>query len=312
MSLGFSYFLMYIKVVSILKGGGSMEKLFKKVVLLFAGFLILSILLGPTIFTQASGAQRRILTGVPPFEQEKFTGSQHNDELWGCGPTAQLILLSYYDRAYGYKQLVRGRVGKALLEIYDITGTTTVKTPKGKEYGFTDPARFKIGLRRYIRKRYGGATLGSRAGTLDQVFSKSVELINDKTIHFILFDWSGKTAIFPNHYSVVVGYNKEGDRKELIINTGWGYDFQILDMNDFEVSPASIVWIKEIEGNPDGSTGISLGPPSAYGMFVTDNQGNAQLKPTMRKHFDINTQLSWKASDTCNFFFKKTGVCNWN
>jgi len=68
-------------------------------------------------------------------------------------------------------------------------GTHTVITPSGDKAGFTDPLRFKIGLKKYVKTRYGAVSLDSKAGTLSGIFDKSVDLIESGKIHFILFDW---------------------------------------------------------------------------------------------------------------------------
>ena len=259
--------------------------------------------------------ERMIITGIPPFGPTHWQDENGNDVPAGCGPEAARMLLAYYDRRYGYEQLVRSQPGKAIAELHDRMNTTTVVW-QGQRQGFTDPLMFQNGLKSYIKARYsGGASLGGELGTLDQVFEKSVELIQSNKPHIILFDWEGETWIFPNHYSVVVGYSQEAGRKQLIINPGWGYDFQILDMTDTAVAPASIVWIEKMNDPPDGQGGCAIGPGSAQGMWVTDSSGKTQLKPELHKHFDPNNTVSWSMSDRTEFFFPQTnskiGACAW-
>jgi hypothetical protein len=258
---------------------------------------------------------RMIITGVPPFGPTEWTDDEGNTVPAGCGPEAARMLLAYYDSRYGYKQLVRGHPGKAIEELHDRMHTTTVVW-QGDKQGFTDPTFFKSGLKSYIEARYpSGVTIKTKTGSLNSVFEKSVELIKANKPHIILFDWEGKTLIFPNHYSVVVGYSMEADRKELIINTGWGYDFQILDMTDSAVAPARLYWIEEIKDPPDGQAGCAIGPSSAQGMWVKDANGKYQLAPILHKHFDPDNTVSWSMSDRTNFFLpnsgSKIGACYW-
>jgi hypothetical protein len=259
--------------------------------------------------------ERKIITGVPPFGTTQWTDDDGKVVPAGCGPEAARMLLAYYDRRYGYKQLVRGNPGKAIVELHERMNTTTVKW-HGDWMGFTDPLQFKSGLKSYIEERYpGGVDIDTKTGTLSKVFEKSVELIDDNKPHIILFDWEAETWIFPNHYAVVVGYSREQGRQQLIINTGWGYDFQILDMTDTGVAPATLYWIEKINDQPDGDQGCAIGPGSAQGMWVTDQNGKYQLAPILHKHFDPNNTVSWAASDRTEFFIpnssSKIGACYW-
>ncbi len=259
-------------------------------------------------------AERMIITGVPPFDPTQWTDDKGNVVPAGCGPEAARMLLAYYDRRYGYEKLVRNDPGRAIVELHERMNTITVMW-QGTAQGFTDPATFTAGLKSYVKARYpGGLTLGSKTGTLDQVFEKSVELIRSFKPHIILFDWKGETWIFPNHYAVVVGYSVEAGRKQLILNTGWGYDFQILDMTDTAVAPASIVWIEAMNDPPDGEGGCAIGPASAQGMWVQDDAGKYQLEPVLHKHFDPYQTVAWSMSDKMQFFPEtnsKIGVCSW-
>ncbi|MFH1609433.1 MAG: C39 family peptidase, partial [Candidatus Bipolaricaulota bacterium] len=176
--------------------------------------------------------ERMILTGVPPLGPTRWRDETGVAVPAGCGPEAARMLLSYYDRRYGYGRLVREDPSGAIVELHRRMGTVTVGW-EGERQGLTWPWAFTEGLRAYIEARYpGGASLETLDADLAQVFAKSVELIQRGVPHVILFDWTGAMWIFPNHYAVVVGYNQEGGRKELVINLGWGYDFQVLDMSD--------------------------------------------------------------------------------
>lgn len=284
--------------------------------------LVLVCLVGSSLVAQAprtvrqEDAERMIITGVPPFGPTQWTSGSGSVVPAGCGPEAARMLLAYYDRRYGYAQLVRDAPGQAIVELRDRMNTITVMW-QGVPQGFTDPGMFTAGLASYVKARYpGGLSLGSKTGTLAQVFEKSVELIRSFKPHIILFDWEGETWIFPNHYSVVVGFSLESGRKQLIINTGWGYDFQLLDMTDTAVAPASIVWIDEMADPPDGQGGVALGPGSAQGMWVQDQDGKLQLEPVLHKHFDPNQTVSWSMSDRMQFFFpeiqSKIGAASWD
>ncbi|MGC9530625.1 MAG: C39 family peptidase [Candidatus Bipolaricaulaceae bacterium] len=259
--------------------------------------------------------ERLIITGVPPFDQPEWTDQAGKVVPAGCGPEAARMLLAYYDRRFGYRQLVREHPGQAIVELHDRMNTTTVMW-QGQPQGFTDPGMFRAGLKAYVKARYvGGVELGTQGGSLSQVFAKSVQLLQANKPHIILFDWEGATWIFPNHYAVVVGYSQEAGRQQLIINPGWGYDFQILDMTDGEVAPASLVWIEAFADAPDGDPGVAIGPASAGGMWITDANGKLQLAPQLHKHFDLSTVLSWAMSDRTQFFLPesnaKIGVCTW-
>jgi len=284
--------------------------------------LFLVCLVGGSLVAQApravqpADAERMIIAGVPPFGPTQWTDDKGNAVPAGCGPEAARMLLSYYDRRYGYAQLVRDAPGQAIVELRERMNTITVMW-QGIPQGFTDPGLFTAGLKSYVKARYpGGLTLGSKTGTLAQVFDQSVELIRSFKPHIILFDWEGETWIFPNHYSVVVGFSVETGRKQLIINPGWGYDFQLLDMTDTAVAPASLVWIEEMADPPDGAGGVALGPGSAQGMWVQDATGKLQLEPVLHKHFNPNETVSWSMSDRVQFFFPETpskiGVAFWN
>lgn len=84
------------------------------------------------------------------------------------------------------------------------------------------------------------------------MFSQAVELLLRGVPSVILFDWEGKGGIFPNHYALVVGYDRVAGRRQLVLNPGWGYDFQLLDMTDPSVAPVTLYWIEGIRDPPTG------------------------------------------------------------
>lgn len=210
------------------------------------------------------------------------------------------MLLAYYDRRYGHR-FVRDDPTAAIGELRRLMGTITV-TWGGVRQGLTWPWAFESGLRAYIAARYpGGAVLGTLNADLAQVFTKSCELIQRAVPHVILFDWAGVTWVFPNHYAVVVGYDTSLGRQHLVVNPGWGYDFQILDMADPGVAPASLVWIEEIRGRPAAEAGGAVGPPSAAGMWVTGEREARQLRPRLRLHNDPWSTVRWPMSTQAEF-----------
>jgi len=246
----------------------------------------------------ASGAPAAmILTGIPPWRQAEWTESDGEVVPIGCGPEAARLLLSFYDLAFGYGRLVRTDPDAVVRELHERMGTLTV-TWKRTRLGYTAPWLFGRGIEGFIAARYsGGATVERASGPLDEVFERSVALIRRRTPHVILFDWAGEGWLFPSHYAVVVGYSTTGGARDLVVNTGWGYDFQILDMHDPIVWPATLYWIARIDDRPDGAPTTGIGPPSAEGMWRADATGRPQLAPIVRPHFDPTQTASWRASD---------------
>jgi len=225
------------------------------------------------------------------------------------------MLLSYYDKRFGYAQLVRPDPGKAIVELHDRMHTITFSW-FGAKQGFTDPFSFQWGLEAYITARYpGGVTLESKLGRLGEVFEVSVALIRRGTPHIILFDWRGETPLFPNHYAVVVGFDRSDGRKELVVNPGWGYDFQIVDMTDVAVAPAILFWIEAWKDPPDGEPTCSLGPAGAAGMWNPDEDGGCELTPILRLHFDPGRCVAWPTSDAAEILVscgsEAIAACYW-
>jgi len=256
-----------------------------------------------------------ILTGVPPFGPTSWSAEGAESTPAGCGPTAALMLLAYYDSRFGYARLVRSAPEQAIVELHDRMNTLTIAWG-GARQGFTDPFSFFGGLEVYVNARYPrGVRLESKLGTLEDVFSTSVALIKASKPHIILFDWRGETLLFPNHYAVVVGFRAEAGRKDLIINPGWGYDFQILDMTDPAVAPAILFWIESWTVPPDGQPSGSIGPASVGSTWVLDKRGGWALQPVLRQHFAPSHVEVWRPSDSVDFLVADEAVriaaCAW-
>jgi len=270
-----------------------------------AGFFVLCAL-------GEASPQRLVLTGLPPWGP---TVALVGGELVpaGCGPEAGRILLAYYDRRFGYARLVRPNPEGALWELRELMGTVTVLW--GSPQGLTWPWKFAEGLEAFVRKRYPeGVKLGTFSGSLDQVFQKAVELLTQGKPAVVLFDWAGGGGILPTHYAVVVGYDRSQGRKHLLVNNGWGYDFQILDMADPAVAPAGLYWIEAILAEPDGLPGAQVGPPSAQGMWCSTALGERALCPVVRLHFSLAGTVRWPPSTSVRVLIPDTDltVCLWH
>src|ERR1043166_1654846 len=139
---------------------------------------------------------RMIITGVSPYKQARFI-NEHGQNVWeGCGPVAGLMLMSYYDKRYGYKKLIPSSDESQTGTPNDIIQTlrnkmlTVVVTDN---QGLTDPTFFKSGLTGYIEDcgyaadmhSYGSSDIGVSE---DDVFNKSVSLLQDHTVHVLLLD----------------------------------------------------------------------------------------------------------------------------
>ncbi|MBC7220636.1 hypothetical protein H5T55_04090 [Candidatus Bipolaricaulota bacterium] len=244
--------------------------------------------------------ERMILVGAPPLGPTWLLGEDGAPIPAGCGPEAARILLAYYDRRYGYLFLADGPAA-AIAELYELMGTIIVVWG-GERQGLTWPWAFTAGLRAYIERRCPrGVALGTADGSLAVVFAKSVELIQRGVPHVVLFDWAGRGGIFPNHYAVVVGYDISGERRHLVLNPGWGYDFQLLDMSDPAVAPVALFWIEEIPDPPYGEPGVALGPSSAAGMWERNEGGDARFRPLLRLHGDPQSVVRWPPSTRVEF-----------
>lgn len=258
------------------------------------------IVLFAACLSAAMDQERVILTGVPPLGPTWWKDEAGANVPAGCGPEAGRLLLSYYDRRYGYR-FVRDDPAKAIKDLHARMGTVTVFWA-GTRQGLTWPWAFAPGLRAYIEARCPrGASLRSLDADLRKVFETSVALIQRGEPHVILFDWGGEGGIFPNHYAVVVGYDTTEGRQLLVLNPGWGYDFQLLDMRDPMVAPATLFWIEEVRDPPDAEPGIAIGPASATGMWERDAEGLLQLRPVLRLHNDPRSTVRWAASSHVQF-----------
>ncbi len=244
--------------------------------------------------------ERMLLTGIPPLGPTWLSGADGTQIPAGCGPEAARLLLLYHDRRHGYRLVGEDPHG-AIREIHRLMGTATV-TWDGVRQGLTWPWSFTPGLQAYIETRYpSGAAMGTLSGSLSAVFTRSVDLVRQSVPHVILFDWRGSGGIFPNHYAVVVGYDLSAGRMHLVLNPGWGYDFQILDMSDPAVAPVTLFWIGELYNPPDAVPGGPVAPPSAAGMWVTDEDGQTQLRPVLRLHNDPRSTVRWPISSHVQF-----------
>lgn len=261
---------------------------------------------GSLALGSTSAPERLILTGIPAWRATRIATLEGVPIPAGCGPEAARLLLQYYERRHGYR-LVRDDPYEALRELHERMGTITV-TWHGMQQGLTWPWSFAPGLRAYIETRYSaGAKIATLTGDLRTVFERSLTLLQESVAHVILFDWRGTGGVFPNHYAVVVGYDRSDGRRHLVVNPGWGYDFQILDMSDPVVAPASLYWIEEIRDPPDAEPGIPVDPPSAAGMWEPSEAGSVQLRPVLRLHHDPWSTVRWPPSSQVQFLVPGVG-----
>lgn len=266
-----------------------------------AGFCVLLVVLIAEWLGGAVSPERMILTGTPPWGHSSVAAADGSRIPAGCGPEAARILLAYFDRRCGYR-FVLDDPERSIGELHQRMGTITV-TWDGVRQGLTWPWAFTAGLRAYLEQSCPqGVVLETAVGSLGVVFARSVELIQRGVPHVILFDWQGTGGIFPNHYAVVVGYDLSSGRKHLVLNPGWGYDFQLLDMTDAKVAPVSLYWIEAPCGVPDGERGALTFPRSAAGMWERDEEGNLQLRPVLRLHGDPHSTVRWPRSSRVQLF----------
>ncbi len=254
---------------------------------------LLAVAVGMALGKGAS-PERILLTGFPAWGPTVWKDEHGQLVPAGCGPEAARILLAYYDRL-GYSRLVRPDPEGAIRELRELMGTTTVTW--GGPQGLTWPWKFTEGLQAFVQRRYpGGAQVRSFSGTLEQVFGKAIELLQQGIPSVLLFDWAGGGGVFPTHYAVVVGYDRSQGRRHLVVNNGWGYEFQIVDMADPAVAPASVYWIEAVAGEAEGPAGVPLGPPKDTNLWCTNAQGELALCPTLRLHFAPQSAVRWPPS----------------
>ena len=272
-----------------------------------------------------TGIKGKILTGVPPYNQDNVVKENGKEVIAGCGPTAALMLLAYYDARFGYKQLIpsgsESDTGMPDALVLDLRRKmhTVNDLKNGEVWGLTVPAFFHTGLDAYITDRYGKTVIKEFSTSLlgkglDDVFDKSRELINAGKPHVFLFDWEGSAGVFPNHYVVIVGYRNDNGRKHLIANAGWGAGSQFLaiDMEDKKVKPATLFYVDSIDKAPESrGTGKRIGPSPGYHWNGTG--AARRLVPTVRKHFSSSTEV-WEASEGMTELFAGTDftVCTWS
>ncbi len=249
----------------------------------------------------AQEASRMLLTGVPPYRQS-YVKRDNGDEIFaGCGPVAALAVMAYYQRRYGYTQLIPPQAerepGMPRELIFDLRDKMQTVTVTGKQ-GLTFPHAFMRGLKGYLKQFHHNVSVSTRStigfGTSESVFRKSVSLIQQGKVHCLLFDWKGESGLFPNHYVVVVGYRQDSGHREMIINNGWGQEFQIVDLSDRSVLPLRIYWLDFKQPAPTQANGRQIGPQGHY-HWVEVN-GSPQLQPKLLKHFSGSETVEWPAS----------------
>ena len=137
---------------------------------------------------------------------------------------------------------------------------------------------------------------------LDDLFAKSIELIKEHKVHAILYDSAvenDKNSIIPNHYGIVVGYNKSGGKKRLVVNKGWGNNFEIIDCTDPRMQPAKIYWL-DMKSAADGPRDAHrIGPSGGYNFDGSANR----LDPVITR---TNGELSlgWPVADSTVFLYR--------
>ena len=99
---------------------------------------------------------RLILTGVPPYDQNYVINDNGKTVMAGCGPVAALMLLAYYDRAFGYHRLIKsvpetktGMPEELILKLRAEMKTSNFELDKDdvQTYGLTLPPAFRSGLK---------------------------------------------------------------------------------------------------------------------------------------------------------------------
>jgi len=260
---------------------------------------------------------RMIITGVSPYKQARFI-NEHGQNVWeGCGPVAGLMLMSYYDKRYGYKKLIPSSDESQTGTPNDIIQTlrnkmlTVVVTDN---QGLTDPTFFKSGLTGYIEDcgyaadmhSYGSSDIGVSE---DDVFNKSVSLLQDHTVHVLLLDYDGTNGLFPSHYVVVVGYNTFQTQR-LIVCNGFGDHFQAINFNDTKIKPVRLIWMT-LTGADGPADGHDIGPACSYSWMTVS--GQKRLVPSVLEPPGKTGTTSWSAADSTVFTASSTcSISTWN
>lgn len=265
----------------------------------------------------AKEPMRYLITGVPAYDQVKIdiNGKKRH---YGCGPCAALMLMAYYDRRFGFKDLIPTKYesDEVPLDLIHKLRDWMQAIPVAGDMTMTVPEFFKSGLKKYI-KQYYDVKIHDKStlwlGSINKVFEQSVELIQSNKPHIICFDYqsTGKLGsnLFANHYSVVVGYNKKDGKKHLIVNLGFGDDdnFQVIDLNDKHVKPVRIYWL-EMKSSANGPRDAhSIGPStqSDWIEFVKQSDGSFRVIPTLSKHSNPSDKpedrVSFEQSDKTTF-----------
>ena len=220
---------------------------------------------------------RMIITGVSPYAQQHFI-NEHGNNVWeGCAPVAALILMSYYDKRYGYDKLIpkgdesqSGTPNDIIQTLRDKMHTLVVTDNQG----LTDPTFFKSGLKSYIED-CGYGSMG----------------------------------MFPSHYVVVVGYNKF-QAKKLIVCNGFGDPLQAIDFDDNAIKPVRAIWMT-LKGAKGPSDGHEIGPSTSY-TWTTVN-GAKRLVPSVLEPPPNTGATPWRAADSTTFTAGSTCSINtWN
>ena len=243
-------------------------------------FFLLGILtlvsLGATLNTRerASYPERMLIFGLPAWGPTLLRNPQGEEVPAGCGPEAARLLLLYYDLIFG-TSFVRKDPESAISELHRLMGTITVEW-KGVKQGLTWPWAFRAGLRAYIEAHSNFPVMvHTFTGGLGEVFFRAVRLLQEGTPAVLLFDWQGEGGIFPTHYAVVVGYDLISN--ELVVNPGWGYEFQLLSFRDRRILPVSLIWLEfpgqEIRPRPVSSEALP--------------------RAVLRKHFSLQEIVLW-------------------
>lgn len=272
-----------------------------------------------------AGIKARILTGVPPYDQEQSIKERGGPVLAGTGPTAALMLLAYYTARFGYRQLL-SRTHEALAglplepagELRRGMHTLNDCLRGGQEWAMTLPVFFHAGLEHYIAVRYGRGVVKEYSANvfgrgLGSVFEHSRGLIDAGKPHVLVLDWHGSSGILPHLYVVVVGWRCDGGRRHLIVNPGWGPATQFLsiDMDDKRVKPATVYSIESIgKATEMGGSGQRIGPAPNY-RWNTEGE-KRRLVPTVRRHFSDHTE-AWEPSAPAQELIAGTEftVCDW-